>query len=415
MERFVSPQGVICELEVRGTQLRIRTGARPTDEVTEVYASGSDALLAADFVRERWGSERYKPLDARPSLLTGAAPRPRPGGSLLLDASGTVARREPPRPLQRLQAADPWAGESKLAALEGSGLLQVLERQEGALVSARVQVSAPLAGPRTSPLKTLLKARAAQALRRLVVEVGHDEDDFARAVKVLGSGVPASLTSLTLCAFEVVEVFSATRGAPGAAYPSLGSVRHLALQAGRLELGRLALPALQSLHVRAGGLSQEAVSAVVEADWPELETLTLWFGSAKSGANVAAPQLAPLFSGERVPKLKHLRLQACEFADEAVVLLLEAPLLSRLESVDLSYGLLGDAGAGALLHAAPKLGGLRRLTVQESAVGPTARERLRALGPQVKVENGGHGPNDSVDHFVPSAAENGFVHVLHVG
>ncbi|QRN97683.1 hypothetical protein JRI60_00920 [Archangium violaceum] len=157
------------------------------------------------------------------------------------------------------------------------------------------------------------------------------------------------------------------------------------------------------------------VRAIVEANWPELETLTLWFGSAKSGAEVDARELAPLFSGERFPKLKHLRLQACEFADEAVGLLLEAPLLSRLESVDLSYGLLGDAGADALLHAAPKLGQLRKLTLVETAVGATARELLRAVGPQVKVENSGYGPNDSVDHFVPSAAGDGFVHVLHVG
>jgi hypothetical protein len=415
MERFVSPTGVICEFEVRGPQLRIRTGARPRDEVTEVYASASDALLAADFVRERWLSERYKPMDARPSLLTGAAPPSRPGGGLLLNASGTAARREPPRPLQRLQADDPWGGDSKLADLEEGGLLHSLERQDGALVSARVQVSDPLAGPRSSPLKTLLKAKAARGLRGLVVEVGHDEDDFARAVKALASGLPGTLASLTLCAFEVVEVFSATRGAPEAAYPALGSLRHLTLQAGQLELGRLALPALQSLHVRAGGLSQVAARAVVEADWPELETLTLWFGSAKSGADVAARELAPLFAGERFPKLKHLRLQACEFADEAVRLLVDSPLLSRLESLDLSHGLLGDAGAEALLHAATKLGSLKKLTLLETAVGPSARERLRAVGPQVKVEKPSGGPNDSVDHFVPSAAGDGFVHVLHVG
>lgn len=75
-------------------------------------------------------------------------------------------------------------------------------------------------------------------------------------------------------------------------------------------------------------------------------------------------------------------------------LLLEAPLLSRLEDLDLS---------------------LRTLPLRETAVGIPTRERLRALGPQVTVENEGVAPNDSVEHFVPSGAGDAYVHVLHVG
>ncbi|NED89773.1 leucine-rich repeat domain-containing protein, partial [Streptomyces sp. SID11233] len=59
-----------------------------------------------------------------------------------------------------------------------------------------------------------------------------------------------------------------------------------------------------------------------------------------------------------------------------------APVVARLDSLDLSLGVLSDRGAEALLAAAPRLTHLRSLDLHYNFLTDEVRERLRtALEP----------------------------------
>ena len=370
------------------------------DEVTEVYASAAEAAVAASFVRDRWRAEGFTPWEGgQRSILTSSAPPPRSGG-LLLGASGAPAR-EPPRPLKRLQAEDPWAKDPKLGELERDGSLGDVKRENGALVAANVHVSFDAEAPLDKPLTVLLKARSAKTLQRLVVQ-GEDEGDFKSAVAVLSKGVPESLRDLTLCTVETLEVFHGMKGNPTAALPQLVGLKRLVLQAGHLTFTEIALPGLESLSVRASALDRAALQAIAAASWPELRSLTLWFGAREEGSSCTIDALQPLLSAERFPRLRCLRLHACEFADEAVTRLAESTLLPRLEKLDLSMGLVSDASVPLL--RGERFAHLGRLVLVNTALSVQARRELTAQDPRFIADNPlfGNAPTPSVAHFVPA-------------
>ena len=388
-------------LELRGEQLWLRTGSRPQDEVTEVYASAAEAADAAHFVRDRWRAEGFAPWESfqRPILTTAAPPPPRAGG-LLLGASGAPAR-EPPKPLRRIQAEDPWARDPRLGELERDGSLEVVKRENGALVAAKVHVTFDAESPRDRPLKVLLKARSAKTLQRLVVE-GEDEGDFKSAVTVLSKGVPEALRDLTLCTVQTLEVFHEMKGNPTAALPQLSGLKRLVLQAGHLTFSEISLPGLEFLSVRASALDRTALQAIAAASWPELRSLTLWFGAREEGSSCTLDALRPLLSAERFPRLRCLRLHACEFADEAVKGLAESTLLPRLEKLDLSMGLVSDASAPLL--RGERFAHLEKLLLADTALSVVVRRELTAQGPRFTAYNPlfGNAPTPSVGHFVPA-------------
>ncbi|WP_436774977.1 STM4015 family protein [Yinghuangia sp. YIM S09857] len=134
---------------------------------------------------------------------------------------------------------------------------------------------------------------------------------------------------------------------------------------------------LRRLRIESGGLAARIVRAVGLSDLPALEELELWLGAAEYGGDASVDDLADLLTGARVPALRHLGLMNSEFQDEIAEALAGAPVTARLESLDLSMGMLGDRGAEALLTGQP-LGHLRELRIRHHFVSDAMTERLRA-------------------------------------
>ena len=97
--------------------------------------------------------------------------------------------------------------------------------------------------------------------------------------------------------------------------------------------------------------------------------------------------LAPILAGARLPALKHLGLRDAEIADEVAAALAGAPVVARLETLDLSLGTLSDAGAAALLAGQP-LTHLRKLDLHHhflsdaddgSGCGPSSAPRASSV------------------------------------
>ncbi|WP_067814341.1 STM4015 family protein [Actinomadura kijaniata] len=141
---------------------------------------------------------------------------------------------------------------------------------------------------------------------------------------------------------------------------------------------------LRELRFESGGLPGRVVRAVGAGDLPGLEHLELWLGIEEYGGDATVADLEPILSGERLPALRHLGLMNSEDQDEIAQAVAAAPVVARLESLDLSMGLLSDRGVEALLSGQP-LTHLRALDLGNSRMSGDLGARLRAALPETAL------------------------------
>ncbi|UUU28792.1 STM4015 family protein [Streptomyces sp. CA-210063] len=173
-----------------------------------------------------------------------------------------------------------------------------------------------------------------------------------------------------LNAFTELEEFG-VRGGQGLVFPA---VRH---------------ERLRTLTVETGGMPVDAVRGVAESDLPALVHLDLWLGTSEYGGDSEVADLAPILAGTRLPALKYLALRNSEMQDDICAALASAPVVARLDVLDVSMGVLTDDGATALLTGQP-LTHLTTLDLHHNYLSPAIRDRLRdsleAEGVQVDVD-----------------------------
>lgn len=173
-----------------------------------------------------------------------------------------------------------------------------------------------------------------------------------------------------LRAYPALEEFG-VRGGEGLVFPP---VRH---------------EALRVLRVETGGLPREVVRGVAASELPALTELDLWLGTPEYGGDAEAGDLEPFLTGERLPSLRRLALRNSEIQNEVAAALATAPVVERLEVLDLSMGILDDGGVEALLAGRP-LTHLTKLDLHHHYISEPVRERLcAALAPHgVEVDLG---------------------------
>ncbi|MEU7041127.1 STM4015 family protein [Streptomyces varsoviensis] len=138
---------------------------------------------------------------------------------------------------------------------------------------------------------------------------------------------------------------------------------------------------LRTLSFETGGLPAEVVRGVAASDLPALEYLEIWLGVEEYGGDSTVEDLAPILAGDRLPSLRHLGLQNSEEQDAIAAAVAAAPVVARLESLDLSMGVLTDDGARALLEGR-SLTHLKWLDLHHNYLGEEMGRRLReALEP----------------------------------
>lgn len=143
---------------------------------------------------------------------------------------------------------------------------------------------------------------------------------------------------------------------------------------------------LRTLTVQTGGLGAEVVRGIGASDLPALTHLELWLGTPNYDGDSEIADLAPILAGDRLPGLRHLALRNAEIQDEVCAALAAAPVVARLETLDVSLGVLTDAGAAALLSGQP-LTHLSGLDMHHNYLSPEMCDRLReALEPRVTLD-----------------------------
>ncbi|WP_449589951.1 STM4015 family protein [Nocardiopsis lambiniae] len=144
-------------------------------------------------------------------------------------------------------------------------------------------------------------------------------------------------------------------------------------------------PALRSLTLQGGGLPADLARQVLAGDYPALEHLELWLGVENYGGDTSPEALAPLLNGEVHTGVRSLGLRNAEHTDMWVRALAEAPILERLEDLDLSMGTLTDEGARVLLDA-PGFRKLRRLDLHRHFLSEEVEVHVRDAFTSVGVE-----------------------------
>ncbi len=160
------------------------------------------------------------------------------------------------------------------------------------------------------------------------------------------------------------------------AYPNLQHlrVRGAASQPG---MGQLRSERLRSLQLEGSNHPQAVVEQVAAGDLPALEHLEVWLGPDEYAGAKDLSALTPVLSGKLFPSLRYLGLRDSDVADEVARAAAQAPLLDRLEVLDLSLGNLGDEGAEALL-ASPAVARLKKLDLRHHYVSDELIKKLRA-------------------------------------
>ena len=182
------------------------------------------------------------------------------------------------------------------------------------------------------------------------------------------------------------------------AYPNL---EHLRLRGtGELSLGgRIKNDRLRSLTIETGGMPRRLFDEVRASELPALESLELWLGTEGYGGEVTLEDLKPLLTGNLFPALKHLGLRDSEIVDGIAAALKTAPIVARLDSLDLSLGTLSDEGGQALLDN-PALKRLKQLNLHHHYLSEKMMAALKREFRNVNVDDPQGDDTDEDDRYV---------------
>lgn len=277
-----------------------------------------------------------------------------------------------------------WLGE-ELAALDGEGRLTLTWRCGflETVVMARDLYEAFLACP------------IAQFVRSLEITIF----DPATVADMARLGLPPLLKELRFRGRNPDGKENESElGALAPLYPRLGNLEELYLEARGFELGDIAIPNLKKLHAKSlSSLGRANLGAVIAANWPALETLTLGFGWHSQDCELE--DLEPLLDGACIPKVDDLRFEMAPFADLLPEAISSSKICSRLLTLEISWAPLGRAGARHLLaEVNGAFGDLAFLTMLGTEVPTSLQEPLReAYGDRILLEDQFPSPADEAE------------------
>ncbi len=165
-----------------------------------------------------------------------------------------------------------------------------------------------------------------------------------------------------------------------------------------LKLTPITHSGLRALAMESGGMAASVLRSICSSEFENLEYLEIWLGTEDYGATITVEDLQPLLSGKLFPKLKYLGLRNSDIVDRIAAVVVNSPLLQRLEILDLSLGTLTDEGGESLLHL--KDSPLKKLNLHYHFMSPEMVRRLRALPFVVDATNPADMDGSEEDRFV---------------
>ncbi|MFO0593820.1 MAG: hypothetical protein U0228_00910 [Myxococcaceae bacterium] len=227
---------------------------------------------------------------------------------------------------------------------------------------------------------------------RFGLENYEGDNDWGRVLKTLGeSGRAHALRSLRFDDYgsEDSELSWTNYGDLQDGWSKLSGLEELVLRAGGDgNLGALELPNLRKFVRETGGLRSHELTDITRAKWPKLEHLEVWFGEPGAYGGDCTPDQAWKFVQDGVPPtVTTLALKNCSFLGALLPRLITWPGLSRLRTLDLSLGTLGDTEAAVLLASTAELKHLERLDLRENGLSAARVAELKAALPNAVLDD----------------------------
>lgn len=235
-------------------------------------------------------------------------------------------------------------------------------------------------------LEHFLATPAAPAATGLIIGAWHGDDPEATPEEVIKVLVKKKVRLASLAAIYIGDITSEENEMSWIKQcdlsPLLQAFPNLQLLRSRggdgLELNSPQHDNLRALALETGGMDVSVIRSVCMSTFPKLEYLELWLGTEEYGANHSVADLQPILSGRLFPKLKYLGLRNCQHADELAGVVVNSPLLQRIETLDLSLGVLTDEGGRALLNL-PRGTTLKKLNLHYNYLSADLIRELKAL------------------------------------
>jgi len=237
------------------------------------------------------------------------------------------------------------------------------------------------------------------------------ETDFDEVMLPLSKvGKLPSIRRLTVGEYdyEDQEITWVKVGNCGRLWPVLPNLQYFKTRGGGISLGKLEHDKLEELVLETAGLPKDAVKSLAAAKLPSLTELDAWLGneerSEEHGEHGDIDDLKPLLTGAGVPKLKHLRLKNCDYQDDIAVALATAPIVAQLETLDLSMGVMADAGARAIIEHSGHFAHLSRIDLSDNCIDDAEVATLEEkFGDKIDVSE--QEPSDDEDDRYISVSE----------
>lgn len=169
------------------------------------------------------------------------------------------------------------------------------------------------------------------------------------------------------------------------AYPNLQTLR---IRGGSgLSFSPCQHTSLQELAIETGGLSRSTLREIFLCQFPALEHLELFLGESNYGFDGTVEDMQPLLSGRLFSKLKFLGLMNSEIANDIAAVVVNSPIVERLDVLDLSLGNIDTEGMNSL-HGLAAYKNLRRVNVSHHYATEAAVTALtKALPFEVVAED----------------------------
>jgi hypothetical protein len=194
------------------------------------------------------------------------------------------------------------------------------------------------------------------SLQLIVDELSRHERRQLRSLTLADFGVPFTETDEWQALGDVSELWS-----------KLPELERLVLEGESMILGSINLPTVRDVAIR-GTLRRNELASIAGASWPQIERLEILFGDPSYGAEGSIDDIRPILRGANLPRLRHLGLTLCAFAEDIVSDLEQFPVLAQLESLDFSFCELTDEAQDRLYAQRKKLAHLRVLRLGDGVL-----------------------------------------------
>jgi len=159
-------------------------------------------------------------------------------------------------------------------------------------------------------------------------------------------------------------------------YPHFPALETFGVRYGEgLKLGKINLPNLKNLIIETGGMDTEVLVDIANSDLPCLEHLELWLGTEDYGCTIEVEDIKRILNGD-YPHLKFLGLKNYYKQSELAQNLKGTALLKKIETLDLSMGILKDDGAEALYNNEELLK-LKHINCRHHFISPEWQMKLK--------------------------------------